>query len=342
MVLTAYKWDKKCKSIYIKNLIALCEMQEDYKLFCQDLETLIKSKTDKDLIYKVYQAIQGKFSMCSGKYKSFIEKHKQTIEIMNKYLCLNSLTFLSYDKKGNRRDNLPEDYFYQYLQKNKEDIEIIKEVLLKLEKLGFTEIKYGEKLDFTEVEYELDTSYGSNFAFLENIEVNSTYLNNPIKYRTNSSHYCMILSSNCYGDKKEVSKYGKKIYLNSLIFDSNNLPNEITTDCTIDVIEKLASDKKTEFSDIRNYVDLSIATSDLNSQFEHLRQVVAKIDKVNNNDELLQILKQMQSIMLQLQTFGDNFEKEIIDSNVGITEQTVCQEKKLYLDRRYLSSMHID
>lgn len=50
----------------------------------------------------------------------------------------------------------------------------------------------------------------------------------------------------------------------------------------------------------------------------------------------------MQSIMTQLQNFDDNFEKEIIDSNAGITEQTMEQEKKLYLDRRYWSSLHID
>ena len=31
--------------------------------------------------------------------------------------------------------------------------------------------------------------------------------------------------------------------------------------------------------------------------------------------------------MMQLQNFSENFEKEIIDSNVGITEQTVEQEK---------------
>lgn len=138
--------------------------------------------------------MQGKFSIRSSKYKSFIEKHKHTIEIMKKYLCLSNLTVLSYDAKGNRRKNLPEDYFYQYIKNNKEDIEKIKEVALKLKKLGFNEIKYGENLDFTGIEYDLDIFYGNDFAFLENIKVNSTYLNNPIKYKTNGSCYCIYLS----------------------------------------------------------------------------------------------------------------------------------------------------
>lgn len=136
--------------------------------------------------------MQKKLFIGSNQYKEFIEKHKHTIEIMNKYSCLSNLTVLSYDEKGKRKENLAEDYFYQYIQEHKEDIETIKAVALKIKALGFNEINFGEKLDFTEIEYEFDTSYGSGFAFLENMEVNPTYLNSSIKYRTNSSHYCLI------------------------------------------------------------------------------------------------------------------------------------------------------
>lgn len=342
MILITYKWNEQCKSISINHLITLCEIEEDYKSFCDDLEILIKSKTNKDLVNEAYQVMQGKFSIHSGKYKSFIEKHKRTIEIMKNYFCLSNLTVLSYDTKGNRRENLPEDYFYQYIQKNKEDIEIIKKVAFKIKKLGFEKIEFGENLDFTEVVYDLDAFYGSEFAFLENIEVNPTYLKNPIKYKTNGSCYCMCLGSSGYGDKKEVSKYDRKIYLNSLILDPNSLPDEITTESTIEVIKKLADNKKTEYSNIRNYVDLSIATSDLRSHFEHLKQVVAKIDKIKNNEELTSVLYQMQIIMIQLQNLDENFEKEIIDSNTSITKPTMEQEKKLYLERRDWSSIHVD
>ncbi|MGM9834366.1 MAG: hypothetical protein ACI31M_01115 [Bacilli bacterium] len=335
MISTTYEWDDQCKSININHLITLCEIGEDYKSFCEDLERLIKSKTNKDLINEAYKVMQGKFSIRSGKYKSFIEKHKRTIEVMKNYFCLSNLTFISYDVKGNRRRNLPEDYFYEYLQKNKENIEIIKEVALKLKKLGFREIKYGENLDFKEFEYYLNTSSERYFAFLENMEVKSTYLNNPIKYKTNGSCYCMCLYSECYDAKKEVSKYYREIYLNSLILDPNSLPNEITTESTIGVIKKLAANKKAEYSDIRNSVDLSIATSDLKSQFEHLKQVVANIDKIKNNEELASVLYQMQGIIIQLQNFDKAFEREIINSNTSITEQTMEQEKKLYLKRRY-------
>jgi len=342
MIFITHKWDKQCKSISINHLIALCEIGEDYKLFCDDLEKLIKSKTNKDYVTDACRVMQEKFSIHASKYKSFIEKHKNTIGIMNKYSCLSDLTILSYDQKGNRRKNLPEDYFYEYIQRNKENIEIIKEVALKLKKLGFCEIKYGENLDFTEVEYELDASYERNFAFLENIEVNSTYLLNPIKYKTNGSSYCMCLDSSGYGEKKEICKYGRKIYLNSLILDPDSLPNEITAKSTIGVIKKLVDNKETEYSNIRNSVDLSIATSDLRRQIETLKQVVANIDSIKDNKELASILYQMQTIMIQLEKFDEKFKKEIIDSNTNITTQKIEQEKKLYLRRRNLNDIHID
>ena len=41
MNLIAYEWDKQCESIDLNTLIALCELGEDYKAFCDDLELLI-------------------------------------------------------------------------------------------------------------------------------------------------------------------------------------------------------------------------------------------------------------------------------------------------------------
>ena len=73
------------KEIDTNNLIVLCELGEDYKLFCNDLEELIKSKRNSNLAVKVFQAMQGIRTIHSKKYKEFIEKHKHAIEIMQNY-----------------------------------------------------------------------------------------------------------------------------------------------------------------------------------------------------------------------------------------------------------------
>ena len=61
MNLIAYKWETECKRIDIDKLIVLCELGDDYKTFCDDLELLIKSKTNKNLVSEAYQVMQGKF-----------------------------------------------------------------------------------------------------------------------------------------------------------------------------------------------------------------------------------------------------------------------------------------
>ena len=252
---------------------------------------------------------------------------------MMKYSCLSNLTVLSYDEKGKRRDNLPEDYFYQYIQEHKADIEIIKAVALKIKSLGFETIHFDENLDFTGNEYEINYSYGSSFKFLENMEVIPTYLDIPIKYKTNGSCYSMTLHSNY---KNYINKYDRKIELNNLIFDPNRLPDEIIPESTIGFIKRLAEKKKVEYNDLQNAIDLSITTSDLADYYKRLQKVSERIIKVNDNSELTNILSQMQKALQQLQLFESDFEKQIINSNSDITNEIIKKEKKLYLDRRLI------
>ncbi len=329
---------EKWQNIQTNHLIALCEIKDDYKLFCNDLEELIKSKGNKNLINKAYKVMEGKIS--SKKFQNFMKKHRNTIEILKAYSCLNNLTILSYDEKGKRRKNLSEDYFLEYLQEHKEDIEIIKNVVLKIKSLGFNELSFNEKIDFTKIEYEYDNLYGIDFAFLENMEINPTYFDSPIKYKTTGSAYCIILGFNNYDFNKEISENDRNIKLNNLVFNPDRLPSEITKDSTIGVIYKLAQQKKLVYEDIKNSVNLSTYTNDILDNFEQLKKVIEKINKVKNNQELTNLLNQMQSMLYQLKLFGINFENEVIDSNKDITNEIMVREKKLYLNNRYLTNIN--
>ncbi len=336
------KSSKNLKKIPVNHLLVLCEVKDDYQLFCNDLENLIKSKGNRYLVRRVYHIIQGDLPNYSSKYKKFIEKHRHTIEIMNKYSCLSNLTVLSYDEKGKHRNNLPEDYFYEYIQEHKEDIETIKAVTLKIKSLGFEEINFDENLDFTKNEYELRDSFRSSFVFLENMEAIPTYLESPVKYRTNGSCYCMTLIPSSYGYCQKINIFGRRIGLNNLIFDPNRLPEEITPESTIEVIKKLAQKKKTEHNDLQNVVDLSITTSDLADYYRKLKEVSEKIIRINNNPELTNILSQIQNALQQLESFRASFEEQTINSHPDITDETIQKEKKLYLDRRDWNSIDLD
>lgn len=101
------------------------------------------------------------------------------------------------------------------------------------------------------------------------------------------------LGTNGYSSNKEVNKYDRKIELNSLIFDLNELPNEITTESTIGIIQELAEKKKAEYEDMRNSIDLSITTNDLTNCFEHLKEVSKRNNEIKDNQELMNLLNQM-------------------------------------------------
>lgn len=341
--------DENFKTIDINKLLALCELGENYQLFCYDLERLIKSKNNSNLVRKLYNAMEGKSTIVLKilMIKKFIEKYQDVIAIMNKYDCLYQLTVLCYDQKGNREKNLSEDYFYQYLQNHKEDIEMIKDVLLKIKNLGFDEINLNEEFDFSKKEYEVNISKGKffckeRFSFLENMKIIPTYSNNSIKYKTNDSCYCMDLEYTdlCLGTSKsdirsiEISNNFKNIKLKSLVFDPKRLPNEITEYSTLGAIYDLYENKMKEHENLRYSINLSMNIDDLNTCFENLTQFIRENKKTENYPELIELLSQIQNKLKQLQIFGTNLEDQTISSYEDITKELIRKEKQLHFNNK--------
>ncbi len=333
--------NNEVKEINTNHLIALCEIFDDYKEFYRDLEELIKSKTNKNLVRKVYDYITKKTSFFRNKkYDAFIAKHKNTIDIMIEYFSLSNLTVLSYDIKGERKGTLAVDYFFKYLKQHQEDIETIKQVALKIKELGIDRITFGKDLDFTKYYHLLNTAYDCEFAFLTDLEIIPSYSNGAIKYKTNSSPYLMYLKlDHFYGSEDKISKYRRKIELNSLIFNPNLLPNEITVEATIGVIKALAEEQKEVSKDIEDSVDISIATDDLKKEFVSLKKSYEEIAKLKDNQELKDILLEMQNVIAKLQLFEENFEQSVIDTHPSLNKDIMKKEKTAEEDRRYNSSI---
>lgn len=327
------KEHKHCKKITTRKLIALCEM-ENYDIFCKELEELIKTKTNKDLIDKMYDIMQGKFRLKNKKYKDFVKKYDYIIEIMKKYNCLWDMTVGKYDAFGNAYKDSTEDFFCKFLIEHSDDIEKIKSIAIKINQLGFDEIIYGEKLDFTGIEYELEASYENEFEYLENIEVVPTYDNTTIKYKTTNSCYRMTIGTTGYGYTKRIKKYSKKIELNSLIFDVNRLPDEITIESTIGYINKLVELSKNDYQCVRDLVNINVSIEDLVNQYNYLKNIIENVENVKNKEEMKQVLYSILEEVEKLKSECLSFQKSIIVESDRIDESRVDEEKKLYLERR--------
>lgn len=220
----------------------------------------------------------------------------------------------------------------------------MKQIVLKIKELGIEVITFGEHLDFTKQSYSLsipllNSSYDCEFEFLENMECTPTYpsSNNTTKYKSSSSHYLMHLTLYNPESHGIRSNCVRNIELNSLVFNPSFLPNEITAETTINVIKNLIEKNKAESKDIKDAVDVSIATDKLKSEFESLKKRYDTIDKVKENQELKELLIGMQNIMAKLQTFEESFSKQIINTYPDLSEDIIKKEKTQEEDRRYNS-----
>lgn len=335
------------KAIKPNTLIALCELGDDYKLFCEDLEKLLAEKgnnvnvlymTILDLLYGIGDGPTKN----KRKYKSFIDKYAIIFDIMHHYKCLEDLTCSSYDEKGKRKDNLPYDYFYQYLQEHPKDIETIQFLAKKIKNLGFENIIFGEKIDFTKLEYEFEElliqRIGKKVAFLENMEADPTYLNNPIKYHSNGSSYCLFFGANY----KKINMYGSSIVLNSLTFDPCRLPNELTLETTVKLIQELPNKKKDEYTAIQNSINLSIKTNALEEQLNNLQKLAESFEQTVDRQELMNILLEMQTIIKKLQQYGSDYENKVINSYPDITAEKLTIERTRKIHNREWSIADYD
>lgn len=341
------------KSIEINVLMALCEMGENYKVFCDDIDLII-SKEEGNWSIDLYKFIKGEGNWPIDLYKSdtfvipkkfrlFVEKHSRNIEIMIKYDCLYDFTVRNYDNNGQSYSNLGIDYFYNYIGRHLKEINLIKLIVCRIKLLGIRYVYLDEELDFTTNEYFCDFSlsflYDHEFSFLENMNILSVS-NNLIKYTTTDSCYSIQLNT----DGKTIKEYNRKILLNCLTFNPNRLPNDITINSTFDVILKLANkcNKSQLLKDIQNSIKLYMAILDLKQQYERLKNVYESIDKIKNNQEFLNLINQMNFIITKLQSLGVDFETQIIDEYVEVTPEIMEKEKRMYLDRKILSSIDID
>lgn len=314
------------KKIEVDTIITLCEIIDEYGEFSKELESLIESKRNKDLIYKVYNVMKGNFTIGKLKYKKFVNKYQNVIEIMKKNKSLSNMTIVRYNPDGKPNKDSTEDYFYEYILKNIDSIDTIKQVALKLKSLGFYQITFDETLKFEEYEYEYDKEYGSKFDFLENMEVLPAYSTNPIKYKTNSSCYAIQFYITGCMDNQNI--HSKQIKLNSLVFDPNRLPDEFTKKTTLEQITNQFEKRKKEYEEIEKLVDMSVAVHNLMNQYAKTKAAIEKMNNVENKEQLNQILHNILSNIQELK----KLENEIIDSSEQVPDEVIRKEKSLYLD----------
>ena len=323
----------------IGNIIALCHIIDDFEEFEKKLIPMISPKYNRDFVFQLWDISRGKFKVGAGKTKKFYNSNKEIIDTINQYTNITRFICDNYGYHGEPNGNL--EFFYKYITSHKEEIESILAVLTKLDKLGFRDFEFSEELDFTKEVYSAYPSFDRNFdiTYVANAEVIPNYQNH-IYYKTTDSNYKMKLD--LLGiTEKEISDYGRKIELNSLLFNPNTLPQEINKENTYGKLLKAKNEQKEKTSLIRNSVDLSIGVSDLEQQFNYTSEIINKLSGVKNKEELVKILSSIKEDLKRLKILSVDYDNSILQEEPSLTPEVLEKEKSLYLERRHWASIDL-
>lgn len=321
------------KMINIDNLITLCHILDDYEEFEKILIKAMKHGSDRDFVFQLDDVSKGKFRLGSYKARRFYEENKLIIDAINHYSTIPSFINLNYGINGKIIGDIR--FFYEYLVSHKEDIEKILFLMNKLKELGFDNIEFNDELDFTKEVYKTSLSQYDNFylMYVANPEVIPNYTN-EINYVTKDSKYKMILSITGYKEK-EISKYNRKIILNSLIFNPYMLPEELDLEHTYGNLVRLKEEQSDETFLIRNLVDLNVSIFDLDKQYDSTYRIINGLnDNIKHREELVTILMEIKAKLEKLKLLGLEYNRSISRNDPLLSQELLEQEKVYYLRRR--------
>ena len=311
--------------VYTRELLALCYVFDKYEEFLNELKDLLsKSKKEVDTIYNLEQLSHGKFGIYSKSLKEFYEKHKELIDEVNKYSHIH--TFICQAHTWNEETSI-----YYYLKSHKEEMQNIIKILEKLISLRIYEIEFSEKFDFDKNYNEIYTNLSKNsyVHFYDNMEVIPTYGEKIIAYKTNGSPYDIEL---------KVEPDGVEfctIQLNSLDFNPNRLPMNITKENTIDEIIALKESKQTEYDLIKKLIDLRIANHEAVMSFTKLQLEMTKLETSERKEDFLESMKKIRNQLEQIIESNKKYEIEVLSSSEYVTQEVLDKEEKKYQRKKY-------
>lgn len=307
----------------IDNMIAMCHIIDEYPIFSENLKIFVQSRNNRNDIYNLWKISNGENIIGARKVKRFYQENKTTIDTINKYTHINNYIFRIYDSKGNLKDNSKIDLFYNYLIKHRDNIDKIILALDRINNLGFRSIYFDEKLDFNNETYTLNIN-GDNkeIIFLDNMEALPNYHIDCIKYKTRGSNYRIYLKL-----LSRSNLFNQYILVNSLLFDPNRLPGEISIESITSRILSLKENQKEFNRGINNSISLDISIDNLYKEYLEIYKVIEQLDGIKNKEELKEYLLMIRKYLDKLIITSKEYDDSIIKEYQGINREELEKEK---------------
>ena len=323
--------DKKERSIKIDYLLTLLNMFDDYKSFSNDLLVLLKSQSG-NVNYESFGALfKNVDSIDNDSIKTLIDNHKKSIEVVKKYISMTGFMYDVYEyKKPEKNKYSTLEYCYNLVKIENLDIDKTIKLAEHIEKLGFSIINYCDK-KFTDTVYtlkseKLDENY--SVYYVDNMRMLPRYLERSIEYVTDDSSYLIELRPKSY--KYYNNRIDKEIYLNSLSFDIDSLPQSITKEDIFDVIVSLAHKNKESIA-ITDSINMNKGINNINKAINGAYGLFDKIDSVSEKEELIKSLKELETVLDKMKSVSSNYERNIYEKfgliTIGLLNREMHKQK---------------
>ena len=219
----------------VNDLIYLCNHIDRYPNFRIDIELLLRGKSLKKVLAddRVLQS------------KHFDYKDKRVQELCQKYGDIAEMVLCSATNNDVRVKLRKLDYVYEYILNNISKLNNIKELLGKLKQLGFEDIIFNTHMKLTTETFNIYMEANKNrcITYLDNMEALPSMDIDMITYVSNETDYRIDLMTSSRYDNTLVLR-GSIIYLTSLIFNKDKLPDSIEAKVIYDKVASLTCNEK--------------------------------------------------------------------------------------------------
>ena len=332
-------YDKSLFNMNVKFILAMCDILDDFIDFTKKLDIITwqrdnmgESKFGVKLFHEINAISQGKTRFKSKEIKKFYNENKSIIDKINKHI---EIKLFITDYLHGKKHFLE---LYNYIQKNKSNIDKIRINMEKLKELGIILLKFDEKYDFTKDVYQLSCMFeqnnnqglilfGPQVVYLENLEAIPSY--NGLQYKSNDSSYKLVCHAAYEGNKL----YAHYIIMNDLTIDVNRLPKSLLDD-VIDSIKKLKQEKNKEYLSVKESVLLNVGIEDLEKALERFYETIDRNIVTMPNEEIVKLLTEIKEKIMKLKNISTDYDKTVTTKYDSINQDLLAEEKKKYLKKR--------
>ena len=317
------------QDISVIDLLALIDVFNEYEQFNKHLSAILNTRDSIDVLLKIGMLSRGEKGIYSKKVREFCIKHKDTLDKINAHV--NVPSFICHSSDFEKDSNI-----YKYLSNHRDELDTIKDVVLKLKELGVDKIELSEDFDFTTKKYYMYSwsHDNTNIHYVDGIEAIPGYQTEKIFYTTSDSDF-EIRFDMSFGI---LSKRYNKARVRSLIFDKSKLPYCVSKEDIVCPILAARDKKMDDYSAIRRIVDMRMVEVDLRGKLDKLDKAMENVDSLKNaRADLVEI----RALLINIQNELRKYEEEVIASSTYITAEVLDEEVKAYERRKRDSEIHI-